>query len=432
MAYAEKRPSTTRGGKTAWRARYRKPDGTWGSEPGFPTKRTALEWGEEQEAAIRAGRWIDPDLMALPFGVFARTWMKAQSPRGGTTATRWARLEQQILPRWEHTPLRDITWFDVEAWSRTLTCAGTLVGHSVTLMSQIMTGAVDAKYVAVNPLYGRRRRSTSSSAAAGPRRSSAEEQWAPPEVVLQLAERLGPASGLHILATAFAGLRWGEGAGLHRDNALLLRRQAYDGGHFECPVIRVHPDVGELAEYEDRDEDGLKLGTVLRVEPPKNATSARDIDLPPFLAQLMERHLQDWPHPYVFCTPTGRFWRRSNWGGVIRPAADGRPAREKRQGCSARKAWTPIMPGLTMRDLRHTHDTYQAQIGVRPVLAFEQAGHRYPGIKGTYQHPTPKMRQERLDGLQELYERAMRNEGLTALWGREKVDLPNISQTISA
>ncbi|KUH38427.1 hypothetical protein ATE80_13240, partial [Streptomyces kanasensis] len=57
MAYAEKRGT----GKNPWRARYKKPDGSLGSEPGFRTKRAAEEWGEDQEAAIRAGRWRDPD-----------------------------------------------------------------------------------------------------------------------------------------------------------------------------------------------------------------------------------------------------------------------------------------------------------------------------------------------------------------------------------
>ena len=97
------------------------------------------------------------------------------------------------------------------------------------------------------------------------------------------------------------------------------------------------------------------------------------------------------------------------------------------------------MPGLTMRDLRHTHDTYQDQIGVRPALMFEQAGHKRPGIKAVYQHPTPSMRQERLDGLQEIYERAMHNLRWRTLWGR--VDLiradtgprpTNIPQMINA
>jgi integrase len=81
-----------------------------------------------------------------------------------------------------------------------------------------------------------------------------------------------------------------------------------------------------------------------------------------------------------------------------------------------KEAWEPIMPGLTMRDLRHTHDTYQAQIDVRPRLAFEQMGHKYPGIKGVYQHPTPEMRRQRLDGLQRIYERALGNLGWESTW----------------
>lgn len=418
MAYAEKRVSSAKGskGKVSWRARYKKPDGTWGSEPGFPTKRTAERWGEEQEAAIRAGRWIDPDLARKTFGAWAREWMRARNPRGRTVDTRWRRLEEVVLPRWEHTPLQAISWFEVESWANSLTVDRTTVDHSVSLMSSILTGAVDAKHLLVNPLYGRRR--TGSTVQRKQRRPQ-EELWAPPEVVLRLADRLGPAKGLHVLVTAFAGVRWGEGCGLLRENALRERRQAHHGDWFTCPVLRVDQ---ELVEVEERDAEGRKLGTVLRIEEPKNESSVRDIDLPPFLARLMRYHLADWPHEYVFCTPSGAWWRRSNWGSKhMRPAADGRKALEAKRGRAAREAWEPIQAGLTMRDLRHTHDTYQDQIGVRPALAFEQTGHRRPGIKGVYQHPTPQMRIERLDGLQEIFERAMGNLGWETLWGR--VDL---------
>ncbi|MGH4028515.1 hypothetical protein ACQB60_06215 [Actinomycetota bacterium Odt1-20B] len=43
-------------GSQSQACRYKKPDGTWGSQPGFPTKTTTENWGDEQEAAIRAGR----------------------------------------------------------------------------------------------------------------------------------------------------------------------------------------------------------------------------------------------------------------------------------------------------------------------------------------------------------------------------------------
>lgn len=419
MAYAEKVYKVSKGKKTkqyTWRCKYKKPDGKEGSESGFPTKTLAVAWGNEQEAAIRAGRWIDPALSRVTFGTFAAKWMKVQTPRGRTVINRWELLERHILPRWEHTPLHAITWFDAEAWSRTLTCAQSVVGHVLTLMSQIMTGAVDARHIAVNPLYGRRKTGSTNSSAAGPRKTSDEEKWAPPEVVLQLARRMGPANGLHVLTTAWTGLRWGEGAGLHRRNTLLTRRQAYDGGFFECPIIRVEADEGELAEYLVRVEGQKKKRRIQQLEPPKNATSVRDIDVPPFLAALLQKHLADSPHSFVFCTPAGTWWWRSNWGVVIRPAADGREATKRNGRWPAKEAWEPIMTGLTMRDLRHTHDTWQAEDNVAPVLAHEQAGHKMPGIKGVYQHPTPEMRQYRLEALQRRFERAMRNLGWDAVW----------------
>jgi integrase len=429
VAYAEKVFKVRDGKQTkqyTWRARYKKPDGTWGSEPGFPTKVTAEAWGEEQEAAIRAGRWLDPSLARKHFGVWAREWMKAKGARRGKTVDGWWELlERVILPKWEHVPLMQINWFDVDAWAGQLQLSDARIDHSLTLMSSMLTGAVDAKHIATNPIFGRRRTGKGSPAAVKRKRKTKhEEMWAPPEIVIQLAQRMGPAKGLHILTTAFTGLRFGEGLGLHREDVLRTRVQSYRGGVFTCPILRVHQ---EYAEYTKRDEDGERIGLVKELEPLKNEFSVRDIDVPPFLARLLGHHLADWPHQLVFCQPNGGPWWAGNWARQLRPAADGRPERLKRQGASYRAAWAPIMRGLDLRALRHTHDTYQDQIGVRPALAHEQAGHRRPGIKGVYQHPTPAMRQERLDGLEAIYWEGMRSLGLKTLWDR--VDLQKISQT---
>jgi integrase len=417
VAYAEKVFKVRNGKKTkqfTWRARYKKPDGTWGSEPGFPTKRLAEDWGEQQEAAIREGRWVDPDLARTKFGAFVAEWMEAQKPRGRTTMNRWERLETHILPKWRDTPLIALNWFDVEAWARmlALTVARSTVRDCVQLMSRIVNGAVDKRYLTVNPLAGRRLTGLPADIVE---KKSDEDQVAEPEVVLQLARRLGPVYGLHVIAAAWTGLRWEELAGLHRRNTLLVRKQKHDGGVFTCPIIRIDKSDGALAEYYVRDEEG-KRRTYRALEPPKNAKSARDVDLPPFLAQLLEKHLADWPHDFVFTTKTGKWWWRSYWFEVLRPAADGRDEREPGRGRPSSPEWEPIAPGLTMRDLRHTHDSWQEQIGVAPVLGYEQMGHKYPGIKGTYRHPTPPMRKQRLEGLQELYERAMRNLGWESIW----------------
>ncbi len=422
MAYAEKVYKVRNGVKTkqfTWRACYKKPDGGKGTEPGFPTKKLAEEWGAEQERLIRQGSWIDPERQAMTFGPFARTFMASRRKRGRTVGTRWDRLENHILPKWESIRLKDITWFDVDTWQQSMDVEDVTRGHCVSLMSTVMTAAVDAGYITVNPLFGRRRTRDTSGQAARPKAPKMTREGGPrPEDAILVAERLGPAIGVHVLTTAYTGLRWGEGLGLHRDNVLRERRQPWGSGEFVCPVLRI---TEEYAEYQERAEDGTKKGYTLKLEATKNDGSTRDVDVPPFLALLLRHHLADWPHERVFCTASGKPWRRGNWSRTFRPACDGRKERARRQGVSQRAAWEPILPGLDMRALRALHDTVQAQIGVKEPLAFEAAGHRRPGIKRHYQKPTPDMRQERLDGLEEVFWKAMANVGLRTLWGR--VDL---------
>ncbi|MFD7101884.1 hypothetical protein [Streptomyces celluloflavus] len=418
MAYAEKRIGTKN--KVFWRARYQKPDGTFGSQSGFPTKRTALAWGEDQEAAIRAGRWVDPDLKAAPFGVWAREWMAAKAPRGRTISTRWDRLDTHLLPKWDHTPLIKITWFEAEAWANSvaMTHDDVTASQCLTLMSQIMTGAVDAGRILVNPLAGRRR---SKPAVVKERiqqkeRAKAERPAVSPEILLRLARRVGRRNGTHLILTGFAGPRWGEGLAFTRDS-LGVRQEPYGDGVFTCPVLKVR---AEVAEYQTRDPaTGARGPLFFGLEPVKTDGSMRDIDLPPFLHTMMLENIASLPtgRKYLFTTLSGKWWRNSNFGRqVMRPAADGRSALPLSKGHKAREKWEPLCPGLNMDLLRHLHDSQQAQIGVKEPLAFEQAGHRRPGIKAVYQHPTPTMRQERLEGLQEIFEKAMASLGWDSVW----------------
>jgi hypothetical protein len=421
MAYAEKVFKVRNGKKTkqyTWRARFKLPDGSTGSEPGFPTERTAKEYGEEQEALVRAGRWVDPSLAQTPFGQWAREWMATKAPRGRTNTTRWDRLDTHILPRWEHVPLNKVNWFEAEAWANSVgeTHDDTTASHSLTLMSQIMTGAVDAGKITVNPLFGRRRSRTAAIKAKN-QAKQAKKAAAPatPELVLQLARRVGPLDGMHILTTAFLGPRWGEGAALTRDSRG-RRTEPWGNGHFTCPTLQIRQEV---AEYQTRTPDGKKGPMHFDLEPVKNDGSLRDIDVPPFLDALLDEHEKRLPshRNTLFCTRKGVWWRNSNFGRqVMRPGADGRKALEASKGHAPREAWEPLLPGLTMDLLRHFHDTLQAQIGVKDPLAHEQAGHVRSGIKAVYQHPTPEMRKERLDGLQAVFERAMKNLGWERVW----------------
>ena len=419
MAYAEKVFKVRNGVKTkqfTWKCKYKAPPGhkpEWLTESGFPTKKAAVEWGDAQEGVIRSGAWVDPKLSRKTFGEFAERWMKAQRPRGQTVMNRRERLNQTILPRWKYVALADITWFEVEAWARTLNCAHTTTKICVRLMSQILTGAVDDRRLVFNPLRGRRL--TGLPADTAKRKGKPEDMWARPEEVLRMARRMGPEDGLLVLTVAFLGLRVEDALGLHRRNTLLVRTQEHDDGVFTCPIVRIDEDEGALVEYYTYDDEG-KRKKFRGLEPPKNEWSVRSIDVPPFLASLLAARLKDWPHEFVFARADGTWWPRGTLTGVIRRVADGRQPSPTARGNARVEAWEPIKAGLSMRDLRHSHDTYQAQIGVKPVLAYEQAGHKYPGIKGTYQHPTPGMRQERLDGLQALFERALKNLGWQSVW----------------
>lgn len=422
MAYAQKVYKVRNGKPTTaftWRCKYKAPPGhtpEWLTEPGFATKKLAIEWGQEQERLIKAGVWIDQAKRSTTFGEFAPIFMASRRKRGRTGGTRWDRLDNHILPRWKDTPMQAITWFDVDSWQQTMTIEDVSRGHCVSLMSTIMTGAVDAGYLTVNPLFGRRRtRDTSGDAARPKARKIKRDGGVRPEDVIRIAERLGPTRGIHVLATAFTGMNWGEGLGLHRANTLLWRREQWGAGEFACQVLRV---AEEYAEYQQRDERGRKKGYVLQLEPTKNEWRTRDIDVPPFLARLLHWHLQDSPHERTFATDSGKPWRRGNWARTFRPACDGRDERPKRQGVSFRAAWEPICEGLDMRSLRALHDTLQSELGVKEPLAFASAGHRRPGIKAHYQKPTPAMRAHRLEELERVFWEAMANVGLSTLWGR--------------
>jgi len=438
MANAEKR------GKS-WRVRYKMPNGTWGSESGFPTKSAALKRGHDLEADIRHGRYVDPRRAQTPFGEWAAIWMDAQKVAPNTVAKRRRLLSALLLPEWEYTPLCDINLFTAKAWAGRQKHARGTVDQALTLLSMILTGAVDAGYILGNPLFKRSRQ----TGRTVDYHQKAEEVWAQPADALAIADRLGGVHGLMVLTACFTGLRWGELAGVHRSNCLLLRSDRLDGKAFVRHVLRVDPAVGSLHEVEFqlspeeleewRRQEAARVAAAAeagkvprpRREPvhqvklfldrPKTHTSAREVDLPPFLVDLLGAHLATWKHEYPFSTPGGQFWRRGNFiRQALRPAADGREAIARKVGTAGREAWAPILPGFTMRGARHTHDTWLKENRVDRALRFERMGWAVQDIEGTYEHVTPLMRREMLDALQDRWERARRGGatgGLRAVSG---------------
>lgn len=82
-------------------------------------------------------------------------------------------------------------------------------------------------------------------------------------------------------------------------------------------------------------------------------------------------------------------------------------------------SWLPLRFGLTPHGLRHGHQTWLDDLGVRYVLQSERMGHEVPGMRGVYSHITPRMRAELRESLQQLWETSLQERARFA--GRSSV-----------
>lgn len=270
----------------------------------------------------------------------------------------------------------------------------------------------------------------------------ARKAWATPLEALLMAERVAALSGeendfAKIVFIAYTGTRWSEAVGLdpsclHGDTIDLDWKLYELNGRF----YRGHPKDGSI----------------------------RQIDVPPFLAALLERQQSrtctcpaDAEEPYcngggyVFLGPGAGHARRSDYARrFFRPAADGWYA--KRGGQSARPAapvladvstswpgrvinppwpagvdtyprgrgipalleelsvanWQPVMRDLTPHGLRHSHETWMAEDRIAEVLRDERMGHIGDGsMRAHYTHVSDQMRGELVDALQKRWEQSL-------------------------
>lgn len=141
MAYGQEESGTGE-----WRARYKRPDGTWGSKSGFPTEKAGENWGLEQEALIRRNLWLDPRDGETRFEDFAEEWLAALEPRLelNTIAKYRSFLDNQLLPQWKAWPLVAIFngYVEIERWLSDLheDYAESSVSSYFALFSTILNG----------------------------------------------------------------------------------------------------------------------------------------------------------------------------------------------------------------------------------------------------------------------------------------------------
>ncbi|MEV5751668.1 tyrosine-type recombinase/integrase [Actinoallomurus sp. NPDC052308] len=374
MAWAEKRGPW-------FRVRYRDADGVVRTTPDkYRTKTEALEAAEDLDSDQRRGTFIDPNDSRTSLAEWASQWRKTHLVAASTQAKYDHYLDQHIVPAFGHLSLDQIRRSAVKQWAIGLRARYSLasVRGIVTLMSLLLTAAVEERMIAINPIQGLR--------MAEPRthhqpdvdlRQTTKRPIPTSDQVLAITDRIrllgGRPAQVMVITAAFTGMRWGEITGLAKTNC-----------HLDQGYLRVDPDNGSLHE----------VGARLWLGPPKTDAATRRIDLPPFLTDLLQEVIDSHDHPQVFITPDGHWHRRSNFARRLwRPACDGDTARK----------WPPILPGAVFHGLRHHHKTVLDELGIEDALKYERMGHRMPGIAGVYSHVTDPMRENLVNRLQQRW-----------------------------
>ena len=312
MAYAEKRGNL-------WRARWRAPDGTLESKPGFTSRKDAENYGHDQEAAIRNNTYSDPRAGRITVTEWVNQWFPALDLELTTLSNYRYMIEVHILSEFGERPLASLTTEEISIWERRLIRKGYSKRTAKDARSVLVTLLGDAipRYIQVNPAQRR-----SGKGRKGLRRierhEKAEKAWPTPLQALLIAERCAALSGQSTdfamnIYVAYTGSRWSEVIGLppecvHADQVAIDWKLYELNGRF----------------YRGRPKDG----------------SIRIADLPPFLAELLADHLANAGNmkctcrntelpwcpgaEYVFLGPGRGHFRRSNYSErFFRPAADG-------------------------------------------------------------------------------------------------------------
>jgi hypothetical protein len=255
------------------------------SESGFATKAAALTGGRDQEASIRAGRFTDPDTGKTTVGEWIDRWLALQDVGISTQDSREYMIRRFIRPTWGDRPLNSLTTENITKWERTLP-ATTGVQPRTARAARTLLGTILGDAVANRPpllAYNPALRPRNRGRRTGRRLEQAPQRaWATPQQTLLLAERAALLSGRDedftlIITIGYTGLRWGEAIGLERD--LARPTEIYVEWQLRELNGKFHRIPSKDDSYRSpRWEPGLP------------------VDLPPFLAGLLNRQLREHPH----------------------------------------------------------------------------------------------------------------------------------------
>src|SRR5690625_743435 len=436
MAYAEKLVKS-------WRACWKNAAGKVEKQSGFPTKREARIFAEEQEAEARRRGNARTDASQLLLRDWVDEWHQGLDLEVNTMLGYETIIQNHLLPTWGETRLRDLATSDaqIKVWVKELREAGythRTVGGIVSLLGTICSDAVDAGLMHRNPAAHRRSRGRYANRQGN---STRPPVIVDPFTAFLLAERASTITG--------------------RDIAFILLTTMYYTGMRISEVMGI--EIGAVSsKYRLQKQLSPYIKSEVFYYKSPKFNSIRDIDIPKFLLELWRhqarqvQHMdvpagarwcpcgdevpQEYRHTpkiHLFVGDDWHHWKQTSfrhrvlypaaWGKFFPSSETWRPVyqslredgsdpgpfdwdntRSRRNRAKAAVAcWAPLAPDMTPHAFRHSHKTLMEELGTPKPLMNDRMGHKDHSVSGRYSHPTDGMREQLMEGLFRSWEMAL-------------------------
>ena len=287
----------------------------------------------EIEVALAGGTSRDPRRGEMRLHEWVGLWLPTRHDLRPTTCARLeTTMRKQVLPRFGNAPIRAITNGGIRQWVSDLLASGLSAAttrKAVFALRQCLDAAIADNRLQSNP----------ATAVPLPTERQKPPRYLSQSEVERLVDEMPPQYRALVLVGAYAGLRWGEAAGLRRCDIDPLRYR-----------IRVTATAVELR------------GRVTLDNEPKTTRSKRSVPVARSVMRRLELHLSKLVEPtsdaLVFTAPAGGPLFRS-WGrAVLRPAV-----------------LRAELDDITFHGLRHSFVAIMVAAGCNVREVSEWAGH---------------------------------------------------------